>query len=164
MASRSLNKVLVIGNLTRDPEMRYTAKGTPVCVFGVATNRSWKDSASGEQREEAEFLNIVAWNKLAEICYNLLAKGMLVYIEGELRTRSYENANGETIYRTEIVAVEMQLLNDKGKVGLGASGNAPKSESKPTSEDNTSESKESKSEKATAKASDEDDVLDDLVF
>lgn len=162
MASRSLNKVLIIGNLTRDPEMRYTAKGTPVCVFGVATNRSWKDSASGEQREEAEFLNIVAWNKLAEICYNLLAKGMLVYVEGELRTRSYENANGETVYRTEVVAMEMQLLNDKGKVGLGSSsGGAPKDDSaKPVSDDSAEDKKPAKKEEKA----DEDDVLDDLVF
>jgi len=119
MATRSLNKVLLIGNLTRDPEMRYTAKGTPVGVFGIATNRTWKDSVTGDIKEEAEFINIVTWNKLAEICYNLLAKGMLVFLEGELRTRSYENAKGEQVYRTEIHCTDMQLLNDKGRVGKG---------------------------------------------
>ena len=87
MAARSLNKVILIGNLTRDPEMRYTNSGTPVVTFGMATNKSWKD-AEGETKELAEFHNLVAWNKMAEICQQLLAKGMKIYIEGSLSTRS----------------------------------------------------------------------------
>lgn len=119
MAARSLNKVLLIGNLTRDPEIRYTSSGAAVCSFGMATNRSWKDS-EGEIKEEAEFHNLVAWNKMAEVCYQILAKGMKVYIEGELRTRSWEDeASGTTKYRTEIKLNEMILLDSKGKRGVG---------------------------------------------
>ena len=83
--ARSLNKVMLIGNLTRDPEMRYTPQGTAVCTFGVATNRSWT-TESGEKKEDAEFHNVVAWNKLAEICTQLLKKGRKVYVEGRLST------------------------------------------------------------------------------
>lgn len=83
MSVRSLNKVQLIGNLTKDPELRYTTAGTPVATFGVATNKSWKDQ-DGNTKEVAEFHNIVAWNKMAEICQQLLAKGMKVYIEGSL--------------------------------------------------------------------------------
>jgi len=118
MATRSLNKVFLIGNLTRDPEIRYTSSGAAVCSFGMATNRSWKDS-EGEVREEAEFHNLVAWNKMAEVCYQILAKGMKVYIEGELRTRSWDDEDGNTKYRTEIKINEMILLDSKNKTGAG---------------------------------------------
>lgn len=118
MATRSLNKVLLIGNLTRDPEIRYTSSGAAMCSFGVATNRSWKDS-EGSVKEEAEFHNLVAWNKMAEVCYQLLAKGMKVYIEGELRTRNWDDEDGNTRYRTEIKVNEMILLDSKGKSGVG---------------------------------------------
>ncbi|KUK67618.1 MAG: single-strand binding protein [candidate division WS6 bacterium 36_33] len=118
MAARSLNKVLLIGNLTRDPEMRYTNSGTPVVTFGMATNKSWKDS-DGETKELAEFHNLVAWNKMAEICQQLLAKGMKVYIEGSLNTRSWEGDDGVTRYKTEIRVDEMILLDSKGKEGAG---------------------------------------------
>ena len=123
MAARSLNKVLLIGNLTRDPEIRYTSSGAAVCSFGLATNRSWKDS-EGEVREEAEFHNLVSWNKMAEVCYQILAKGMKVYVEGELRTRSWDDDEGNTRYRTEIKLNEMILLDSKGRSGAG--GGAPK--------------------------------------
>jgi single-strand DNA-binding protein len=129
MAARSLNKVLLIGNLTRDPEIRYTASGAAVCSFGMATNRSWKDS-EGEIKEEAEFHNLVAWNKMAEVCYQILAKGMKVYVEGELRTRSWEDeTSGTTKYRTEIKLNEMILLDSKGKRGAG--GGATETEEQP---------------------------------
>ncbi len=119
MASRSLNKVMIIGNLTRDPEIRYTASGAALCSFGVATNRSWKNS-DGEVQEEAEFHNLVSWNKMAEICYQLLAKGMQVYIEGGLRTRNWEDEKtGATMYKTEIKINEMILLDSRGKQGVG---------------------------------------------
>jgi single-strand DNA-binding protein len=118
MATRSLNKVFLIGNLTRDPEIRYTSSGAAVCSFGMATNRSWKDS-EGEIREEAEFHNLVSWNKMAEVCYQILAKGMKVYIEGELRTRSWDDEDGNTKYRTEIKVNEMILLDSKNKTGAG---------------------------------------------
>jgi len=128
MAARSLNKVLLIGNLTRDPEIRYTSSGAAVCSFGVATNRSWKD-AEGEIKEEAEFHNLVAWNKMAEVCYQILAKGMKVYVEGELRTRSWDDESGNTRYRTEIKLNEMILLDSKGRSGVGGGAAGERDES-----------------------------------
>ena len=115
MATRSLNKVILIGNLTRDPELRYTPSGTPVCSFGLATNRSWTTSGSSEKQEETEFHSVVAWSKLAELCAQLLAKGRKVYIEGRLQTRSWESANGEKRTKTEIVAEDMIILDSKFK-------------------------------------------------
>jgi len=131
MAARSLNKVILIGNLTRDPEMRYTNSGTPVVTFGMATNKSWKDS-EGETKELAEFHNLVAWNKMAEICQQLLAKGMKVYVEGSLNTRSWEGDDGVTRYKTEIRVDDMILLDSKGKQGVGMEegGNTEKKEEK----------------------------------
>ncbi|KKP65513.1 MAG: Single-stranded DNA-binding protein [candidate division WS6 bacterium GW2011_GWE1_34_7] len=118
MSARSLNKVQLIGNLTREPELRYTTGGTPVVTFGLATNRSWKDQ-NGETKEVAEFHNIVAWNKMAEICQQLLAKGMKIYVEGSLTTRSWEADDGSTRYKTEIRVDDMILLDSKGKQGAG---------------------------------------------
>lgn len=118
MSARSLNKVQLIGNLTREPEIRYTTGGTPVVTFGMATNKSWKDQ-DGNVKEIAEFHNIVAWNKMAEICQQLLAKGMKVYIEGSLSTRSWEADDGSTRYKTEVRVNDMILLDSKGKQGAG---------------------------------------------
>jgi len=110
MSTRSLNKVMLIGNLTRDVELKYTGKGTPVATFGIATNRSYTDS-TGTQVESAEFTNIVAWSKLAEICEKLLKKGMKVYIEGRLSTTSWDDqSTGKKMYRTEVVATDMMIL------------------------------------------------------
>lgn len=117
MSSRSLNKVMLIGNLTRDPELRYLPQGTAVCSFGLATNRSWVPSDSTERKEEAEFHRIVAWNKLAELCSQLLTKGRKVYIEGRLQTRSWETPNGEKRQSTEIVAEDMIILDPRRPEG-----------------------------------------------
>lgn len=106
MAARSLNKVMLIGNLTRDPELRYTPSGTAVVTFGLATNREWND-ASGQRQEEVEFHNIVAWNKLAEICSQLLYKGRKIYVEGRLSTRSWTTQEGQERRATEVVIEEM---------------------------------------------------------
>ena len=114
MSSRSLNKVQLIGNLTRDPELRYTPQGTPVCTFGLATNRSWMPTDGKERQEEVEFHNIVAWSKLAELCGELLTKGRKVYIEGRLQTRSWESNEGEKKYKTEVVAEDMIILDSRG--------------------------------------------------
>ena len=111
--SRSVNQAITIGNLTRDPEMRYTPAGHAVTSFGVATNRSWV--SDGEQREETEFHNVVAWNKLAELCAQLLSKGRRVYIQGRLQTRSWEGSDGVRRRKTEIVADEMILLDYRSK-------------------------------------------------
>ena len=113
--ARSLNKVILIGNLTHDPEMRYTPQGTAVCTFSIATNRQWK-TESGEIKEDAEFHRIVAWDKLAEICSQMLKKGKKVYVEGRLQTRKWEGQDGNTRYITEIVISEMILLDKAGEV------------------------------------------------
>ena len=110
--ARSLNKVMLIGNLTRDPEMRYTPQGTAVCTFGVATNRSWTTD-TGEKKEDVEFHNVVAWNKLAEICAQLLKKGRKVYVEGRLSTRSWQGQDGTQKQRTEVVISDMVILDKK---------------------------------------------------
>lgn len=110
--ARSLNKVMLIGNLTRDPEIRYTPQGAAVCTFGVATNRSWVTD-SGEKKEDAEFHNIVAWNKLAEICSQLLKKGRKVFVEGRLSTRSWQGQDGSQKQRTEVVITDMVILDRK---------------------------------------------------
>lgn len=115
MASRSLNKVLLIGNLTRDPELRYTPQGTAVCTFGVATNRSWM-TEEGERKEETEFHTVIAWNKLAEICAEYLTKGKQVYIDGRLSTREWEDKEGNKRRTTEIVANEVIFLGGPGRV------------------------------------------------
>jgi single-strand DNA-binding protein len=117
--ARSLNKVMLIGNLTRDPEMRYTPAGAAVCTFGVATNRQWT-TESGEKKEDAEFHNIVAWNKLAEICAQLLKKGRKVFVEGRLSTRTWQGADGAQRNRTEVVISDMVILDKKtDEVGGG---------------------------------------------
>lgn len=116
--ARSLNKVMLIGNLTRNPVIRETANGVTVCSFGIATNTSWKDK-SGNVKEKAEYHNLIAFNKLAEICAMVLTIGMLVYVEGELRTRITEGNDGKKIYRTEIKLNDMILIDSKGKKGVG---------------------------------------------
>lgn len=118
--ARSINKAILIGNLTRDPEMRYTPDGQAVTNFGVATNRNWT-SKDGEKKEEAEFHNLVAWGKLAEICSQILKKGRRVYIEGRLQTRSWEGKDGVQRQRTEIVVEDMVALDPRPEgVGEGS--------------------------------------------
>lgn len=110
--ARGLNKVMIIGHLGRDPEMRYTPSGRPVTSFSVATSRSWT-SAEGERREETEWFNVVAWGNLAEICNQHLSKGQQVYVEGRLQTRGWEDETGKKHFRTELVANEMIILGDR---------------------------------------------------
>lgn len=112
--ARGLNKVMLIGNLGRDPEMRYTPSGRPVTTFSLATNRTWK-STDGERRNETEWFNIVAWGSLAEICNKYLKKGRQVYIEGRLQTRRWEDDDGNKHQNIEVVAKEMVMLGDKSK-------------------------------------------------
>ena len=111
-----LNKVMIIGNLTRDPETRTTPSGQVVATFGVATNLVWTD-ASGQRQTKAEFHNVVAWRKLAEICAQYLKKGNKVYIEGRLQTRDWEGKDSVKRTRTEIVADNMIMLGTKGDGG-----------------------------------------------
>lgn len=118
--ARSVNVAIIIGNLTKDPEMRYTPGGHAVTSFTVATNRSWV--SEGQEKEDVEFHNIVAWNKLAELCSQLLSKGRKVYIQGRLQTHNWDDANGVKKYRTEIIAEDMVILEprkDKDTVSAG---------------------------------------------
>lgn len=110
--SRGLNKVMIIGRLGRDPEMRYTPSGRPVTTFTVATDRTW-NTADGERHSETEWFNIVAWGNLAEICKQHLAKGKLVYIEGRLQTRRWEDSEGNKRTSTEVIANEMIILSER---------------------------------------------------
>lgn len=115
----SLNKVHLIGNVTRDPEVRQVSSGQMVCTIGVATNRTWKDQ-SGSKQEAVEFHNVVCWGRLAEIVGQYLRKGNKVYFEGRLQTRSWENDQGVKQYRTEIVAENMIILTPKSASGSGS--------------------------------------------
>lgn len=112
MASRSWNRVELIGNLTRDPELRYTPTGTAVATFSIATNRSFV--SDGERREEVDFHRVVAWNKLAELCSQLLKKGNRIFVSGRLQNRSWEGQDGQQRNITEIVIEDMILLTAKG--------------------------------------------------
>jgi single-strand DNA-binding protein len=119
--AKDLNKAMIIGNLTRDPELRTTPNGQQVASFGVATNRQWKNQ-SGETQEQAEFHNVVVWGKLAEICNQYLAKGRRAYFEGRLQTQQWEGQDGAKRNRTEIVADDMILLDSRGGSGGGGGG------------------------------------------
>jgi len=105
----NLNKVIVVGNLVSDPELRNTPSGQPVCNFRVATNRIWNDKDSGKQQKKTEYHNIVLWRRLAEIASKFLTKGSLVLIEGRLETRTWDDPSGSKRYRTEIIGEKMQL-------------------------------------------------------
>jgi single-strand DNA-binding protein len=134
LSTRSLNKVMLIGNLTRDPELRYTSQGTAVCSFGLATNRSWATD-QGEKKEDVSFHRIVAWDKLAEICSQLLFKGRRVYVEGRLQTRQWEDPTGNNRQITEVVISEMMILDSRRSSEEGAeilSQEEPSQESSPT--------------------------------
>ncbi|MEI6141070.1 MAG: single-stranded DNA-binding protein [Mariniphaga sp.] len=116
--SRGLNKVMIIGHLGRDPEMRYTPSGRPVTTFTVATSRSW-NTVDGERHSETEWFNIVAWGNLAEICKQYLTKGQQVYIEGRLQTRRWEDKEGNKHSSVEVVANEMMMLSDRREAIAG---------------------------------------------
>jgi len=109
---RTINKVILIGNLTRDPEIKETQNGQKITTFGIATNREWSTN-TGEQKKSTEFHEIAAWGGLAEICGKYLKKGKLVYLEGYLKTRSWETENGDKKFRTEIVLHDMIMLDKK---------------------------------------------------
>ncbi len=123
---RSVNKVIIIGNVTRDPEYKQTPTGQGVVTFGIATNRQWV-TATGEKKSLAEYHNIAAWGKLADVCRQYLKKGKLVYTEGYLKTRSWDSPEGVKIFRTEIVIYDMIML-DKRPEGTLPAGEAGSSE------------------------------------
>jgi single-strand DNA-binding protein len=122
MASRSVNKVTLIGNLGKDPELRYTSSGVAVATFSMATSESWKDP-EGNTQERTQWHSIVAWRKLAEIVGEYLKKGSKIYLEGRLQYRNYDDKNGVKRYVTEIVMDEMVMLDSRG-AGAGAGATA----------------------------------------
>jgi single-strand DNA-binding protein len=118
--AKSVNKVILVGRLGKDPELKYTASGTPFCRFSMATDDVWNDKGSGERQERTEWHNIVAWDRLAEICNQYLTKGKLVYIEGSLQTREWDDQEGNKRKTTEIRARDMVMLS--GGAGEGGGG------------------------------------------
>jgi single-strand DNA-binding protein len=180
MAARSLNKVQLIGNLTRDPELRYTPQGTAIATFGMATNRGWT-TETGEKREETEFHRIVAWNKLAELCSQLLFKGRKVFVEGRLQTREWTAQDGSPRRTTEIVISDMIILDSKRAAEetgeVAPEGPAPEepvvqvqAESGETAETKKPLAKKTAAPKATKKAKTPEkevkaeDISDDIPF
>ena len=170
--ARSLNRVQLIGNLTRDPELRYTPNGNAVCSFGIATNRSWTTEA-GEKREEVDFHNIIAWNKLGELCSQFLVKGRKVYVEGRLSTRSWTGQDGQQKTRTEVVIDDMILLDSKGNYQQAKESREElpePEEAKPVkkaarSTSSEKEEAETKSEEPAQTSGSEDEVMpDDIPF
>lgn len=146
--AKSLNKVQLIGNLTRDPELKYTPQGTAVCTFGIATNRQWT-TESGEKKDEADFHRLVAWNKLAEICGQLLKKGRKVYVEGRLQTRSWQAQDGTQRSTTEVVINDMIILDKKEDGAPNADIDIPEPQIE-SQEEPVSEKPVKKSKKAEA--------------
>ena len=116
----SVNKVIIIGNLGRDPEVRYTPNGSAVCNVGVATTRTWKSKDSGDKVEETEWHRVVFYDRLAEIAGEYLKKGRSVYVEGRLKTRKWQDKDGAEKYTTEIIAEEMKMLGGREGMGGGA--------------------------------------------
>src|SRR5438874_2575037 len=133
--ARGLNKCMIIGNVGRDPEMRYTPQGTAVTSFSVAVSRNWNPKEGGEQREETEWFNVTAWNKLAETCNQFLTKGQRVYVEGRITLHSWDGTDGLKHSRLDLIANDMVMLSPKGEmagvgvgVGVGAGVGAARDE------------------------------------
>ncbi len=161
--ARSLNRVQLIGNLTRDPELRYTPQGTAVVTIGLATNRGWT-TESGEKKEEVEYHRIIAWNKLAELCSQLLTKGRKIYVEGRLSTRSWTAQDGQQKSLTEIVIDDMIILDSK-REGSSAVKDEDYSQDAPREEDSKSAKKAVKKEEAVAEEAPSEDINpDDIPF
>ncbi len=121
----SVNKVILVGNLGRDPETRYSTSGAAICNVTIATSRQWKDKTSGEKKEETEWHRVVFYDRLAEIAGEYLKKGRPVYVEGRLKTRKWQDKEGQDRYTTEIIAEEMQLLGSRDSGGGSGGGAAP---------------------------------------
>jgi single-strand DNA-binding protein len=120
--ARSVNKVTLIGRLGRDPELKYTASGTAYCRFSIATDDSWTDKSSGERQERTEWHNIVAWDRLAEICGQYLTKGKMIYLEGQIQSRKYEDKDGNQRMAFDIRARDMVMLGSPGDGQRGGGG------------------------------------------
>jgi len=162
--ARSLNRVQLIGNLTRDPELRYTPSGTAVCSFSIATNRNWTTD-TGEKKEEVEFHRIVAWNKLAELCSQFLTKGRKVFVEGRLTTRSWAAQDGTQKQTTEIIINDMILLDNRRDGSSSESAHEEAEESAVEEAPKAKASKKSEAQEEIPAAPAEDEVApDDIPF
>ena len=117
----SVNKVMLLGNLTRDPELRYTPQGAGVCEFALALNRTYTNKQTGQRVEEVSFIDVEAWGRTAELCAEYLKKGRSVYVEGRLKTRKWQDKDGVEKYTTEVIAEQMQLLGGREGAGGGSS-------------------------------------------
>lgn len=159
----NLNKAMIIGNLTRDPEMRNTPQGTAVASFSVATNMVWTDGA-GQKQKKVEFHNVVAWKRLAEVCGQYLRKGSKVYIEGRLQTRDWQGQDGVKRYRTEIVAENMIMLDRKESGGESSpfAGSPSSAKASPFAEA-TGDKSEGESDDATGPASGPEEVIEEEI-
>lgn len=165
MASRSWNRIELIGNLTRDPELRYTPNGAAVATFGLATNRTYV--SEGERKEEVDFHRIVAWNKLAELCSQLLKKGTKVFVSGRLQYREWETQDGQKKRDAEIVLEDMIVLSPKGESSASEeiSFESAGSKSAPVEDTAPEEPKEEKKAESPKQEKPEEDInTDDLPF
>lgn len=162
--SRSLNRVTLVGNLARDPEIRYTPSGTAVSTFTIVTNRYWKTD-SGEAKENAEFHRIVAWDKLAELCSQLLKKGARTFVEGRLQTRKWAGQDGVERYTTEIVITDMMVLDKREGGGeyTQSSSQAPEIDVPEDFGESQMEA-ETKTKKTTKKKEETKEETDDIPF
>ena len=160
----AVNKVILVGNLGRDPETRYSPNGGAICNVSIATTRNWKDKASGERKEETEWHRVVFYDRLAEIAGEYLKKGRPVYVEGRLKTRKWTDKEGAEKFTTEIIAEEMQLLGsrDGGGGGMGEGGGGGGYSREPAASGGGGGSRAPA--KAPAKASNFDDMDDDIPF
>ena len=161
--ARSLNRVQLIGNLTRDPELRYTPQGTAVCSFSIATNRNWTTD-TGEKKDEVEFHRIVAWAKLAELCSQFLVKGRKVFVEGRLTTRSWTAQDGTQKQTTEIVISDMILLDSKRPDATESNGETAEPVTKEEPEEKPSVKESSKSKNKEEAKEEEEIAPDDIPF
>ena len=159
----SVNKVIIVGNLGKDPEVRYMPSGSAICNITVATSRQWKDKTSGDKQEETEWHRITFFDRMAEIAGEYLKKGRPVYVEGRLKTRKYTDKDGVEKYTTDIIATELQLLGSRE--GGGDSGDAEMGSARPTRSAAPAPARSAPASKPAAKSSTGfDDMDDDIPF
>jgi single-strand DNA-binding protein len=161
MANRCLNKVLLIGNLTRDPELRYTPEGTAVSTFGLATNRSWVTN-EGQKKEEVQYHRVVAWQKLAELCAKILSKGSKVYIEGRLVYRTFTGKDGQERNVAEIIMDDFISWDNRKKSDLEDEGKIENNEKKVEKKESSQSLEENKKDEGVNQLNDEQEIPSDL--
>lgn len=160
---KDVNLAIIMGNLTRDPELRYTPNGQPVASLGVATNRTWNDQ-NGEKREEVEFHDVVVWGKLAELCSQYLGKGRKVHIMGRLQTRSWEAQDGSKKKKTEIVANDVVFVDRPGDGQTSGSTSQEKPKKEEKKKNKTKSKKKDESKKGDNDNDEEEISIDDIPF